>query len=112
MQDDLTLVQEPTREIALEIASMIREAESGAPIDAVRGWEAFCRMMASDARTPGDALALLVVARRFLNGISPVEESAEYYALTAGLAALVKAAQTLEKVSGERASTFAGHEWH
>jgi hypothetical protein len=95
-------------DVALEIASMIRSREAGYEVDPVVADDAAGRLLNSTAGTSLDALACITIARRLLN----MPTAQDHQVLDGALALIIKASNALEKTTGVRAATFAGHEWH
>lgn len=112
MLDSQMPPRELTVNVAHEMAALVRQNNEEQSVDADIILAVFCRMLASDASTPADALALITTARKLFNGVVLPEGSVEDIAQRGALALIMKASECLERVTGERASTFAGYEWH
>jgi hypothetical protein len=70
------------------------------------------RMVATEAEDAKDALALLASARKILNATASPPDTVEGLAQHAALLLIRNAIRALEKLSGEREATYAGHEWN
>lgn len=99
-------------EIGRQLGDAIREHEFGNPVENDIFLVMLGQLMVSDASTATDALALVTVARRLLNAHQLPADPAEALSMQSILALLRNAINALELVAKERASTFAGHEWH
>lgn len=108
------MIIQTASDVAMEIAAMIRARDSGHNVDQDTAADAVDRLLSSSARTASDALACLTMARMLFNLV--VERDAptadDLMVWNGALSLIRKASNALEAVTGERAATFAGHEWH
>lgn len=92
-----------------ELGALVRAMRSGRPVDPSDLFVTFRRMLAGDASTASDALALLTMARTLLYGhperVAHDEMTAEHRLI---VSLLNKAITALEAATGEWEFTYSG----
>lgn len=100
---------ETSATVGEELAALLRGMQAGRDLHG-EAFAALCRMVEADAKSPRDALALLVSARSLIaNKLLPAfPENTEGYVVHLVLALVGRAIEALEAASGETAASFTG----